>query len=86
MDARPVRPVDGSIKQMQKRLEGPGVHFFQKNRLTDLPDGALEDMKRYVSYAWPPGRIAQLLNRAYDLNLTRETVIGMLRRLKHECE
>ena len=31
--------------------------------LTDLPDGALEDMKRYVSYAWPPGRIAQLLNR-----------------------
>lgn len=39
--------------------------------LTDLPDGALEDMKRYVSYAWPPGRIAQLLNRAYDLNLTR---------------
>ena len=54
--------------------------------LTDLPDGALEDMKRYVSYAWPPGRIAQLLNRAYDLNLTRETVLGMLRRLKHECE
>lgn len=54
--------------------------------LTDLPDGALEDMKRYVSYAWPPGRIAQLLNRAYDLNLTRETVIGMLRRMKHECE
>ena len=53
--------------------------------LTDLPDGALEDMKRYVSYAWPPGRIAQLLNRAYDLNMTRETVIGMLRRMKHEC-
>ena len=54
--------------------------------LTDLPDGALEDMKRYVSYAWPPGRIAQLLHRAYDLNLTREPVIGMRRRVKHEGE
>lgn len=51
---------------------------------TDLPEGALEDMKRYISYAWPPGRIAQLLNRAYGLDLTRETVIHMLRRLKHE--
>ena len=28
---------------------------------TDLPEGMLEDMKRYISYAWPPGRIAQLL-------------------------
>ena len=28
---------------------------------TDLPEGVLEDMKRYISYAWPPGRIAQLL-------------------------
>ena len=31
---------------------------------TDLPEGVLEDMKRYISYAWPPGRIAQLLNRS----------------------
>ena len=22
---------------------------------TDLPEGVLEDMKRYISYAWPPG-------------------------------
>lgn len=51
---------------------------------TDLPEGALEDMKRYISYAWPPGRIAQLLNRAYGLDLTREAVIHMLRRMKHE--
>ena len=51
---------------------------------TDLPEGVLEDMKRYISYAWPPGRIAQLLNRAYGLDLTREAVIHMLRRLKHE--
>lgn len=51
---------------------------------TDLPEGVLEDMKRYISYAWPPGRIAQLLNRSYGLDLTRETVIHMLRRLKQE--
>ena len=51
---------------------------------TDLPEGVLEDMKRYISYAWPPGRIAQLLNRSYGLNLTREAVIHMLRRLKQE--
>lgn len=51
---------------------------------TDLPEGVLEDMKRYISYAWPPGRIAQLLNRSYGLDLTREAVIHMLRRLKHE--
>ena len=51
---------------------------------TDLPEGVLEDMKRYISYAWPPGRIAQLLNRAYGLDLTREAVIHMLRRLKQE--
>ena len=51
---------------------------------TDLPEGVLEDMKRYISYAWPPGRIAQLLNRSYGLALTREAVIHMLRRLKHE--
>ena len=42
---------------------------------TDLPEGVLEDMKRYISYAWPPGRIAQLLNRSYGLDLTREAVI-----------
>lgn len=51
---------------------------------TDLPEGMLEDMKRYISYAWPPGRIAQLLNRSYGLDLTREAVIHMLRRLKQE--
>lgn len=51
---------------------------------TDLPEGVLEDMKRYISYAWPPGRIAQLLNRSYGLDLTRESVIHMLRRLKQE--
>jgi hypothetical protein len=51
---------------------------------TDLPEGVLEDMKRYISYAWPPGRIAQLLNRSYGLDLTREAVIHMLRRLKQE--
>ena len=51
---------------------------------TDLPEGVLKDMKRYISYAWPPGRIAQLLNRSYGLDLTREAVIHMLRRLKHE--
>ena len=53
-------------------------------RKTDLPEGVLEDMKRYISYAWPPGRIAQLLNRSYGLDLTREAVIHMLRRLKQE--
>lgn len=51
---------------------------------TDLPEGVLEDMRRYISYAWPPGRIAQLLNRSYGLDLTREAVIHMLRRLKQE--
>ena len=51
---------------------------------TDLPEGVLEDMKRYISYAWPPGRIAQLLNRSYGMDLTREAVIHMLRRLKQE--
>lgn len=51
---------------------------------TDLPEGVLEDMKRYISYAWPPGHIAQLLNRSYGLDLTREAVIHMLRRLKQE--
>lgn len=51
---------------------------------TDLPEGVLEDMKRYISYAWPPGRIAQLLNRSYGLDLTREAIIHMLRRLKQE--
>ena len=51
---------------------------------TDLPEGVLEDMNRYISYAWPPGRIAQLLNRSYGLDLTREAVIHMLRRLKQE--
>lgn len=51
---------------------------------TDLPEGVLEDMKRYISYACPPGRIAQLLNRSYGLDLTREAVIHMLRRLKQE--
>lgn len=51
---------------------------------TDLPEGVLEDMKRYITYAWPPGRIAQLLNRSYGLDLTREAVIHMLRRLKQE--
>lgn len=51
---------------------------------TDLPEGVLEDMKRYISYAWPTGRIAQLLNRSYGLDLTREAVIHMLRRLKQE--
>ena len=51
---------------------------------TDLPEGVLEAMKRYISYAWPPGRIAQLLNRSYGLDLTREAVIHMLRRLKQE--
>ena len=51
---------------------------------TDLPEGVLKDMKRYISYAWPPGRIAQLLNRSYGLDLTREAVIHMLRRLKQE--
>ncbi len=46
---------------------------------TDLPEGVLEDMKRYISYAWPPGRIAQLLNRSYPYASASEARIRIVR-------
>lgn len=52
-------------------------------KLSELPEGAEADIRRYLAYGWLPGRIAQLLNRAYGLELDSSDVISLTRRIRN---
>lgn len=45
----------------------------------NLPEGAIEDLRRYLSYGWKSGRIAQLLNRCYGLELNYSDTAHLIR-------
>lgn len=45
-----------------------------------LPEQTIEDLRRYLSYGWKSGRIAQLLNRCYGLELSYSDVSQLIRR------
>lgn len=45
-----------------------------------LPEEAVKDLRRYLTYGWKTGRIAQLLNRCYGLELSYSDTSQLIRR------